>query len=1178
MKKLSGLFLCLAVMFFAVSTFAGSVEETTGGGAISGTVYQSDGITPLTGKNIGINVFTGSPCGSLTWIESTPVFQANGTYLTSDLPTGTYYLQAWSDNKYYGPKWWASPQSVRDCAGAQPIVVIAGQTVAGKNFQLDLGGAISGTLYQSDGVTPLIGKNISITAFTGSPCGSYIWFMGTGVDPATGTYTIPGLPDGTYYLLTWANNENYLPEWWASPQSVLDCAGAQSIEVTVEQTVTGKNFQLDLGGAVSGTVYQSDGVTPLTGKNIVINAFTGTPCGSPMRVNSAGVDPATGTYTILGLPAGTYYLQTWNENYINEWWASPQSVRDCAGAQTIVVTVGQTVTGKNFQLELGGAISGTIYQSDGVTPLTGKYIGITTFTGTPCGSQTWVSGAAVNPATGTYTTSGLPAGTYYLIAGSDEYIGEYWASPQSVRDCAGAQSIVVTVGQTVTGKNFQLELGGAVSGTVYQSDGVTPLTGKNISINVFTGSPCGSLTWVRNAPVFQANGTYTILGLPAGTYYLKTWSNNENYIPEFWASPQSVRDCAGAQSIVVTMGQTVTGKNFQLELGGAISGTIYQSDGVTPLTGKNIGINAFTGTPCGSPMWVNNAGVDPATGTYTIIGLPAGTYYLQTWSNNENYAPEWWASPQSVLDCASAQSIVVTVGQTVTGKNFQLDLGGAVSGTVYQSDGVTPLTGKNISINIFTGSPCGSLTWVGNAPVFQANGTYTILGLPAGTYYLQTWSNNEYYIKEFWASPQSVRDCASAQSVVVTVGQTVTGKNFQLELGGAISGTVYQSDGVTPLTDKNIVINAFTGTPCGSPIWVNNAGVDPVTGTYTILGLPAGTYYLSTWSNNENYAPEWWASPQSVLDCASAQSVVVTVGQTVTGKNFQLDLRLAASFDSLGLWIYNSGTAAWSQVSSANPENMIYSGSMLYADFGALYGLYKWDGAAWTQLTSANPENMVTSGSTLYVDFGASYGLYKWNGTSWARLTSANPENMVASGSALYVDFGTSYGLYKWDGAAWAQLTTVNPESMVTSGATLYVNFGAPYGLYKWDGAAWAQLTTINPESMVTSSATLYVNFGVPYGLYKWDGAAWAQLASVNSENMVSAGSTLLYADFGASYGLYKWDGAAWSQLTTANPENMVASGSILYVDFGALGLYKWDGAAWSQLTGSNPVIMMVSN
>jgi hypothetical protein len=313
---------------------------------------------------------------------------------------------------------------------------------------------------------------------------------------------------------------------------------------------------------------------------------------------------------------------------------------------------------------------------------------------------------------------------------------------------------------------------------------------------------------------------------------------------------------------------------------------------------------------------------------------------------------------------------------------------------------------------------------------------------------------------------------------------------------------------------------------------------------------------------------------------ASARTATIRVTATgATGSPVDVTVTqagaesLAASFVGSGLWIYNSSSAAWSQISSTNPERVIYSGSTLYADFGAS-GLYKFDGAAWTQLTPSDPENIVASGSTIYVDFGVSNGLYKWDGTAWTQLTSAKPENMVATGSTLYADFGS--GLYKWDGAAWAQLTPLNPENMVTSGSTLYVDFGASNGLYKWDGTSWSQLTLVNPENMVTSGTTLYVNFGASHGLYKWDGSAWTQLTSATPENMVSAGS-LLYADFGA-LGLYKWDGAVWAQLTTANPENMVTSGSTLYVDFGALGLYKWDGTAWNQLTGSDPVIMAVSN
>ena len=195
----------------------------------------------------------------------------------------------------------------------------------------------------------------------------------------------------------------------------------------------------------------------------------------------------------------------------------------------------------------------------------------------------------------------------------------------------------------------------------------------------------------------------------------------------------------------------------------------------------------------------------------------------------------------------------------------------------------------------------------------------------------------------------------------------------------------------------------------------------------------------------------------------SPKDVTVTQAGSLSGS-------LAASFDSLGLWVYNLDSATWTQIHSANPENMICSGSTLYADFGASYGLCQWDGAAWAQLTTVDPKNMVTSGATLYVNFGASYGLYRWDGAAWAQLTTATPGNMVTSGVTLYVDFGAFDGLYKWDGAAWAQLTTSTPENMLTSsGSVLYVDFGT-LGIYKWDGAAWGQINVSNPVIMAVSN------------------------------------------------------------------------------------------------------------
>jgi hypothetical protein len=170
-----------------------------------------------------------------------------------------------------------------------------------------------------------------------------------------------------------------------------------------------------------------------------------------------------------------------------------------------------------------------------------------------------------------------------------------------------------------------------------------------------------------------------------------------------------------------------------------ISGTVFQSNGTTPLTGKTIMIYAYTGSPCGVHSQAGYALVNSMTGKYTILGLPAGNYYLQTYAV-DNYINEWWASPLSVRNCASAQPVVVTDGQAVTNKNFQLDPGATISGTVYQSDGITLLTGKTIMIYAYTGAQCGERTQAGYAMVTSTTGKYTIPHMPAGSYYLQAYA------------------------------------------------------------------------------------------------------------------------------------------------------------------------------------------------------------------------------------------------------------------------------------------------------------------------------------------------------------------------------------------------------------------------------------------------------
>ena len=685
---------CLAIMaamllsFFATSTVLAA-------GTVSGTVYQSNGTTPVTDTSVQIKVYCGDPCGSTTLIKSANTNSADGTYSIPGLPAGTYFLQS-ANNAGYLDEWWSFPSSSGICQNAGAVTVTEGGTTTDTNFQLDSAATISGTVYQSDGVTPITGGG-SVTAYTGDPCGTHSWIASASINTTDGTYTINGLPTGTYYLQSDADS-NYVREWWADPSSVVECNGAQPIAVTAGDAVTGKNFQLSNGVTISGTVYQSDGATPFTNGGRVY-AYTGDPCGS---YSQAGYDyiNSDGTYSIESpLTAGTYYLRATpysNSEYSPEWWADPSSVVECNGAQPIAVTAGGVFTGKNFQLDIGATISGTVYRSDGVTPIVGGgYVDVVT--GNPCGTYSSAGLASINTTDGTYTINGLPTGTYYLEAHPyDNYIREWWAVPSSVVECSGAQPIAVTAGGTVTGKNFQLDPAATISGTVYQNDGTTPITGGG-SVYAYTGDPCGSYSSAGSASINTTDGTYTINGLPTGTYYLRAHGNN--YIREWWADPSSMVECNGAQSIAVTAGSAVAGKNFQLDTVASISGTAYQSDGVTPIPGGGY-VAAYTGDPCGSYSSAGYGSIDPTDGTYTINNLSTGTYYLQLEATC-NYAAEWWADPSSVVECSGAQPISVTSGGAVAGKNFQLGAGTTISGTVYQNDGTTPITGGGLCLCVY---------------------------------------------------------------------------------------------------------------------------------------------------------------------------------------------------------------------------------------------------------------------------------------------------------------------------------------------------------------------------------------------------------------------------------------------------------------------------------------------
>jgi len=125
-----------------------------------------------------------------------------------------------------------------------------------------------------------------------------------------------------------------------------------------------------------------------------------------------------------------------------------------------------------------------------------------------------------------------------------------------------------------------------------------------------------------------------------------------------------------------------------------ISGTVYKEDGSSPVNDATIAVNVYEGAPCG---------------TYQV-GTPG-------------YIDEWWADAGSIWDCWGAEAVTInSSGDVLSNKNFQLELYGSISGTLYDANGA--LIGTRLDVNAFRGSSCENAEWIG-AQV-AANPTYTI--------------------------------------------------------------------------------------------------------------------------------------------------------------------------------------------------------------------------------------------------------------------------------------------------------------------------------------------------------------------------------------------------------------------------------------------------------------------
>jgi len=785
-------------------------------GSISGTVMEegTTGIS-LEGEGVGACDYhseTGEPCfyGQV---------EADGSYTIPNVPVGTYRVfSGWEGNwsmEFY--------QEQFEWEFAEEVAVAANTDTPNIDFTLVRGGIISGQVID-DLEEPVAGIWVDACeeSVTGEEWGFSSRCKGSHTDE-NGYYTIPGLYPANYRVVIWGD-ELYLPQFFNLAYTYDE---AELVEVISDQTTENVNFELILGGYISGQVID-DLEEPVAGIHVDAceESVTDEEWGSSPLCSGSHTDE-NGFYTIPGLQPGYYRVVIWgDELYLTQFFNLADTYDEAELVEVVRGIVARDDV--NFSLIRSGSISGTVYEADGSTAIPYVHVDACDW------GDTFCNGAEADEF-GNYIIFGLPGGDYRVSVwgGQGGWIDEFYYETPFHHE---AWSVNVTVGSDTGGIDFTMEVGGTISGTVYEIDSITTIPYVHVDACSMDDSFC-------NGAEADEFGEYTIMGLlPDKTYRVFIWGEPG------WAGEVYQETIWWHEAKPVLVGET--GIDFTLEPGGSISGTVYdaQTNLPIPFTAVDI-VDGGYGT------------CTDESGNYTLVGLPLGTYDI--------VAGRDFCEPHPYVEAIITSVLIDENAPDVGGYDFALTLGGSISGSVTAVGG--GLIGDNIDLAACLIAVEG-MCWGTSA---QSDGTYTITGMPTGNYIVNAYQYPEgYWIGEIFDNTQN---WDAYTPVPVTAGLETPDINFTLELGGAITGVVVDGAGA-PI--PWIWVEAYQES-IDAWSWAQT----DATGTYRILGLPGGDYRVYINSQDGWVGQDFPGNPVAVSPGYDTYDVDFTlvVGGTISG-------------------------------------------------------------------------------------------------------------------------------------------------------------------------------------------------------------------------------------------------------------------------------------------------------
>lgn len=559
-------------------------------------------------------------------------------------------------------------QEAADWNHAAPITIsVVDSIIENINFTLSLDaavyeiGSIGGTLLDPNfgfdyGTMPIFAFNAADTSFSGF--GIAMGFFG-------GSILELYLKPGDYYLYandptggliaTNSAGESYMGVFYPSTPLISE---AKTIPVVLgEETIPDSAFVLQLGGAITGQVIcpQGEVLDSLLVLGVLEKGLEDESNPDFARLQLAfGVTDSTGNYTLTGLENGEYIVRTlssipldslnallgvyifphaiYEGKFVDEYFENVKNVFDIEQVTHVPVVAPQTTPGIDIQLDPVGFITGSVTKAEDGTSIDDILIlALNDTSGYPEFTMGKIDSL------GDYILGPLVSGSYKVLAvsgflNSQQHLTEFYDGARSFQD---AGIVEVNAPQFTENINFTLDQGVTIQGFVdvdagnnFFQAGADTLDGAPVIIYHSETGKTASYDFVQFNGGFRINrllpGTYKALVMPASNRFATTY-----------AAGGSAFDDPLNEIIEIGYGDVA---DTEIEVGtatGSVSGKIVDLNTQQPISTAMVIAYDQTGHTVGvamSDMDFATGNIISTDGSYRIIGLRSGSYFLRTFA------------------------------------------------------------------------------------------------------------------------------------------------------------------------------------------------------------------------------------------------------------------------------------------------------------------------------------------------------------------------------------------------------------------------------------------------------------------------------------------------------------------------------------------------------------------